>query len=62
MSPRPRFILELVPEPSDRPAIIRLRRALKHLLRAEGLRAVKVVEQDVAASPVDPHTEQENHQ
>jgi hypothetical protein len=44
MTTTTRYVLELVPEPSDVPAIIRLRFALKYLKRAQCLRCVSAVE------------------
>jgi hypothetical protein len=43
-TPPSEYVIRLRPEPSDVPPIIRLRRALKCLLRSFSLRAVKVEE------------------
>lgn len=40
MTPRPRYVLTLEPQPSDVPPMIRLRRALKYLGRVQGLLCV----------------------
>lgn len=43
--PRFRLVLEPLPDPDGVPPVVRLRRALKHLLRACRLRCVSAVEE-----------------
>jgi hypothetical protein len=51
---RPRYLLELTPEPGPVPEINRLRRVLKALLRCSGLRCVRVEEVTATAAATGP--------
>jgi hypothetical protein len=61
MNKQPIYTIDLTPEPSDVPAIIRLRKALKCLLRSLGLRCLRIVEQETSATIAPPKDPNHDH-